>query len=111
MLELGSIATSIEGIEKENLSKKLFGKKTQVEHKYMLRGKSGKVMIPIDGEYYDKARLVKYDYEKKNKGFDVVINGITIKLVRTSLHKESSGSFAFGSNSQMFLDAGSETAG
>jgi len=47
----------------------------------MLRGISNKVMIPLTKEYYDKARLVNYDYEKKNKGFDVVINGITIKLV------------------------------
>ena len=65
----------------------------------MLRGRSGKVMIPLTKEYYDQARLVKYDYEKLNKGFDIKINGITIKLVRTTLHKETSSSFAFGSNS------------
>ena len=42
----------------------------------MLAGTSKKVMIPITKEYYDSARLVKYEYEKKNNGFDVEINGI-----------------------------------
>jgi hypothetical protein len=68
--------TVVDGVEKENLGKKLFGKKDKVEDKYMLAGTSKKVMIPITKEYYDKARLVKYEYEKKNNGFDVEINGI-----------------------------------
>tara|TARA_B110000285_G_C15002883_1_gene552339 strand:- start:632 stop:745 length:114 start_codon:yes stop_codon:yes gene_type:complete len=35
---------------------KLLSKKDKVEDKYMLRGTSKKVMIPIDKEYYDLAR-------------------------------------------------------
>ena len=89
----------VDGVEKENLSKKLFGKKDEVGDKYMLRGTSKKVVIPINTDQYDKAREVKYDYEKKNKGFDVEINGISIQLRKTTLAKETSDSFAFGSNS------------
>ena len=91
--------TVVDGVEKENLSKKLFGKKDEVGDKYMLRGTSKKVVIPINTEQYDKAREVKYEYEKKNKGFDVEINGISIQLRKTTLAKETSDSFAFGSNS------------
>ena len=65
----------------------------------MLFGTSKKVMIPINKEYYDKTRLVQYDYEKKNNGFDVEINGISIQLRKNTVAKETSDSFAFGSNS------------
>ena len=56
-------------------------------------------MIPITKQYYDSARLVKYDYEKTNNGYDVEINGIKIQLRKCPLNKVNSETFAFGSNS------------
>ena len=75
-------------------------KKDKVEDKYMLRGTSKKVMIPVDKEYYDLARQVHYKYKKSDDGRDVTINdNITIQLRVVNLVKETSDAIAFASNS------------
>ena len=56
----------------------------------MLFGTSKKVMIPITKQYYDSARLVKYDYIKNPNGYDIEINGISIQLRKTTLAKITS---------------------
>lgn len=53
---------------------KLLSKKDKVEEKYMLGGTSKHVMIPLDKEYYDAARMVNYSYKKSADGRDVTIN-------------------------------------
>ena len=79
---------------------KLLSKKDKVEDKYMLRGTSKKVMIPVDKEYYDLARQVHYKYKKSDDGRDVTINdNITIQLRVVNLVKETSDAIAFASNS------------
>ena len=77
----------------------------------MLGGTSKHVMIPIDKNYYDQARLVKYSYKVSDDGRDVTINGkVKIELRICSLTKESSDAIAYGTNSQLYLDKG-ETSG
>jgi hypothetical protein len=78
----------------------MLSKKDKVEDKYMLAGTSKKVMIPIDKEYYDLARLAKYNYTKSDDDRDVTINGkITISLRVNSLTKETTDVIVFGCNS------------